>query len=226
MPISDALVGIDEAGRGPVIGPLVLCGVALDPGRHDALDPLPIQDSKAFGSGQRAVDQRREVAASIRALARVALRVAGAAEVDQRVARGELNALERELALQIIDELDAVDATIVADGARIFGPRPVRLWAVHPGGTRILESAARGLGVEMNALQPSLDVFRRNGNMSSATIMFVLRGLLEDPSCVGEPGCAMAFGPGLTVESLRFRPLGGRRERLASVPAASADWRS
>jgi alpha-pyrone synthase len=44
---------------------------------------------------------------------------------------------------------------------------------------------------------------RRYGNMSSATIMFVLQQIMSGKPESG-PGCAMAFGPGLTVEACRF----------------------
>jgi predicted naringenin-chalcone synthase len=44
------------------------------------------------------------------------------------------------------------------------------------------------------------------GNMSSATIMFVLKDILETPAADG-PGCAMAFGPGVTLESMLFHKI-------------------
>jgi alpha-pyrone synthase len=52
-------------------------------------------------------------------------------------------------------------------------------------------------------MAPSREILRGFGNMSSATIMFVLQSILKDSSALG-PGAAMAFGPGLTVESMRF----------------------
>jgi predicted naringenin-chalcone synthase len=80
----------------------------------------------------------------------------------------------------------------------------IDLWAVHPGGRTVLDAVERALDVEPHALRTSREVLRDYGNMSSATIMFVLKRMLEDPRAVGE-GCAMAFGPGLTVEAMRFR---------------------
>jgi len=73
------------------------------------------------------------------------------------------------------------------------------LYAVHPGGRAILDKTAAVLGLTEGQLDVSYDVLRRNGNMSSVTIFFVLRELLNR----GVPGkvFSCAFGPGLTVES-------------------------
>jgi predicted naringenin-chalcone synthase len=54
-------------------------------------------------------------------------------------------------------------------------------------------------------LSASRDVLRRFGNMSSATIMFVLKALLRSP-VNGAAGCAISFGPGLIAEAMLFRP--------------------
>ena len=62
---------------------------------------------------------------------------------------------------------------------------------------------SRGLALPAEALRHSRGVLRDFGNMSSATLMFVLQRILRDPHA-GD-GVAMAFGPGLTVESFAFR---------------------
>lgn len=76
-------------------------------------------------------------------------------------------------------------------------------WAVHPGGRSVLDAVQEGASLESGQLHKSREVLRRYGNMSSATIMFVLKDILDSGS--EGPGCAMAFGPGLSVESMRFR---------------------
>ena len=73
-------------------------------------------------------------------------------------------------------------------------------WAVHPGGKSILDKIESSLGLE-NRLQDSRSVLKQYGNMSSATILFVLKRILQKPSeSTDESILAMAFGPGLTVE--------------------------
>lgn len=76
-------------------------------------------------------------------------------------------------------------------------------WAIHPGGRSVLDGVRDGAQLTDEQLGSSRDVLRRFGNMSSATIMFVLQDILSRDPRSG-PGCAMAFGPGLTVESMRF----------------------
>lgn len=79
-------------------------------------------------------------------------------------------------------------------------PAAVEHWAIHPGGRSILDKVQASLGLRDDQLTPSREVLRQYGNMSSATVLFVLHDLLRD-AAVGERVCAVAFGPGLTVES-------------------------
>ncbi len=81
----------------------------------------------------------------------------------------------------------------------------VRRWAVHPGGRAILDKLASGLELEPGALASSRRVLAEYGNMSSATILFVLADLLREPAPADEPIVAMAFGPGLTIATGLFR---------------------
>jgi alpha-pyrone synthase len=75
-------------------------------------------------------------------------------------------------------------------------------WAIHPGGRSILDKTETKLGLTEAQLLPSRETLRTNGNMSSATILFVMKAILAGESTAdGERVCAMAFGPGLTVES-------------------------
>ncbi|MGA2889414.1 MAG: type III polyketide synthase [Terracidiphilus sp.] len=82
-------------------------------------------------------------------------------------------------------------------------PLSIDLWAVHPGGRSILDSVEKGLDLPANALSCSRDVLARYGNMSSATVMFVLQQVMERAQAE-QHGCAMSFGPGLTAETMLF----------------------
>ena len=93
-------------------------------------------------------------------------------------------------------------------GALLGGRRKeeIDLWAAHPGGRSILDAIASALELTEDALDVSRDILRRFGNMSSATVIFVLKSLLDRRS--RGLGCAMAFGPGLTAESMVFEAIG------------------
>lgn len=82
-------------------------------------------------------------------------------------------------------------------------PSDITLWAIHPGGRSILDAAKNTFELSDVAIAASRNVLRNYGNMSSATVMFVLKQLLEDATLHGE-GCGMAFGPGLSLETMAF----------------------
>lgn len=75
-------------------------------------------------------------------------------------------------------------------------------WAVHAGGRSILDAVERALGLDSDSLAASRRVLADYGNMSSSTLMFVLRDLLGDKTL--RRGVAIAFGPGLAAEGFRF----------------------
>jgi len=79
----------------------------------------------------------------------------------------------------------------------------IALWAVHAGGRSILDSVQQAMLLPPHALDFSRGVLRDFGNMSSATLVFVLKRIMSDPAATGD-GMAMAFGPGLTVETFAF----------------------
>lgn len=73
-------------------------------------------------------------------------------------------------------------------------------WAIHPGGKNILEAVETSLELSSDALAESYDVLRNYGNMSSPTILFVLKKMM-DSTKTGNI-FAVAFGPGITMESV------------------------
>lgn len=82
-------------------------------------------------------------------------------------------------------------------------PAEIQNWAIHPGGRSILDAVRDGAGLPEEKLAASRKVLKNYGNMSSPTIMFVLKEIMSDPSKSGT-GLALAFGPGLNVEAMRF----------------------
>jgi alpha-pyrone synthase len=79
----------------------------------------------------------------------------------------------------------------------------IDLWAIHPGGRTILDASEQGLALPTEALADSRNILLNYGNMSSASVMFVLQRLMERTS-PGQVGCAMSFGPGVTAETMMF----------------------
>ena len=77
------------------------------------------------------------------------------------------------------------------------------LWAVHAGGRTILDAVEQGLELGPEALRWSRSVLRDFGNMSSATLMFVLGRMMQQAPPESR-GFGMAFGPGLVAETFRF----------------------
>ncbi len=113
-------LGIDEAGRGPAIGPMVMAAVAIDSRTAAILTRKGLRDSKAYGAGEDAHALRCDLAAEIRSRAVfVATIEIEHTEIDERVCRGELNVLEREKATTLIEQAPSVDK-IIADGKRMF----------------------------------------------------------------------------------------------------------
>ncbi|WP_239619222.1 type III polyketide synthase [Cohnella mopanensis] len=81
------------------------------------------------------------------------------------------------------------------------------LWAIHPGGRGIIDSLQAAFHLTDSQTAASRSILREYGNMSSATILFVLARLREDQLRTNEgvkDGIALAFGPGMTAEMIRF----------------------
>ncbi|MFD2203683.1 type III polyketide synthase [Shivajiella indica] len=74
-------------------------------------------------------------------------------------------------------------------------------FAIHPGGRQILQKVEEAFGLDINQNFASHEVLRDFGNMSSATILFVLEKWLEEQTKSGNI-LAMGFGPGLTLETM------------------------
>ncbi|NGP89013.1 type III polyketide synthase [Fodinibius halophilus] len=81
-------------------------------------------------------------------------------------------------------------------------PEQIKHWAIHPGGRAILDKIEQSYSLEEAQLASPRNILAEYGNMSSATILFVLEDLLNRSKAEeAETVLAMAFGPGLTMES-------------------------
>jgi prepilin-type processing-associated H-X9-DG protein len=72
-------------------------------------------------------------------------------------------------------------------------------WAIHPGGPKILTAVGETLELETRDLRFSRGVLARHGNMSSATVLFILQQMMGE---VSGPCVAIGLGPGLMAEGM------------------------
>lgn len=78
-------------------------------------------------------------------------------------------------------------------------------WALHPGGRAILDAIKDGLKLTEYQMHPSREVLRKFGNTSSVSILYVLKELISSELESNKYLCAVAFGPGLTMEVAIFK---------------------
>ncbi|PZO37657.1 MAG: type III polyketide synthase [Pseudanabaena frigida] len=86
-------------------------------------------------------------------------------------------------------------------------------WAIHPGGRRIIEKLQSVLELSDRMVADSFEILRRYGNMSSPTILFILKRILDkhqarllnSQDANFQNGIALAFGPGLSIEGCLFQ---------------------
>jgi len=121
----ELILGIDEAGRGPILGPMVMACVALRPRKAAALTRSGVTDSKAF-SGPNAHDERQRLIPKILECAdHVAVMVVDVDEIDRRCRDNGLNRLEQERAEYMIHRAPPA-RRIVCDGEKLFRPLQAR----------------------------------------------------------------------------------------------------
>jgi alkylresorcinol/alkylpyrone synthase len=112
--------------------------------------------------------------------------------------------LEMVLSERVPEVIDAhLEAAVLPILSRNgYSPSQIDHFLFHPGGRRILASVDAWLQKSGKALGASHDVLRDFGNMSSATVLFVLARALEEPHRTGELGLMLSFGPGFSAQSL------------------------
>lgn len=191
---------------------LVVCAELCTLHLHVRSDPDTIMGNALFADG----------AAAALLSARPAPKGAALPELlDQQTTLAPVG--ERELAWSIGDEgfemilgtyVPAIIDDHVTDALRPLLERAglsseqIEHWAVHPGGREILDRVESRLGLSQEQMAASRQTLAQVGNVSSATILFVLERLIAS----GGSGlaCAMAFGPGLSIESALLRLPGSR----------------
>ena len=81
----------------------------------------------------------------------------------------------------------------------------IQYFIAHPGGKKVIDAYQEALGFDEHMTEISKGVLNDYGNMSSATIFFVLERFMENGGEIGEYGLATALGPGFSSELLLMR---------------------
>ncbi|SFQ29955.1 type III polyketide synthase [Parafilimonas terrae] len=107
------------------------------------------------------------------------------------------------LSSYIPDLIEQDIALLVEEAVQHYGlsVKDITHWCTHPGGKKILNAIQRQLNLDKDDLRFSKDILSRFGNMSSPTVLFVLKEILENLDDKPANIMGTAFGPGLTMET-------------------------
>lgn len=109
--------------------------------------------------------------------------------------------LTSKVSKQIKNNIGAV-ANRLLQSAGISEITQIDAFAIHPGGRKILEAVEEALDLPEGSNDFAYQVLQQYGNMSSATILFVLQKILQSTVKPDKQILGFAFGPGLTVEGM------------------------
>lgn len=211
VPNLEAAAGmLARSGSGPVLSIAVeICSATIFP-EHE---PELVLSNSIFGDGAAAAVLDLVPDSHPDGLARLTDFTAGLwpqyrEDLRYRTENGRLrNHLSRRVPV--------IGAQIVAEvSARLMSRHgldrdDIDWWAVHPGGTLVLDQVAKKLNLHPDALRFSHDIFENYGNMSSPSVLFVLRHILDSGRPQpGQKGLLLAFGAGFSAfgSLLEFAP--------------------
>ena len=78
----------------------------------------------------------------------------------------------------------------------------VRHWAIHPGGDKMVNTLEEALGLSVEQMAPTRQVLADYGNMSSPTVLFVLKKIMESGIQPGEKILLTAYGAGMSAYAM------------------------
>jgi alkylresorcinol/alkylpyrone synthase len=206
LPNLEAACGLLARGaEGPVLSVAVeICSATIFP----AHEPDLVVSNCIFGDGAAAAVVERAGAGRAPALA-ILREYEGVLQPDHREdlryrTQGGLlrNSLSRRV--PVIGATAAKEAAGRLLARQGLSRENIAWWAVHPGGTVVLDQVEKALDLEAGALRFSRQVFEEYGNMSSPSVLFVLRKMLDSGELKpGDQGMLLAFGAGFSAFALQ-----------------------
>jgi predicted naringenin-chalcone synthase len=199
--VAHGFAGADPAAR-VLVCATELCSLHF----HYGWDPEKVVANALFSDGAAAVVAARTAAGDeggLRLLASGSCLLPASTDAMTWTVgdHGFLMTLSPRVPQLIEEHLGAwLDRWLAAQG---MGRPDVASWAVHPGGPRILDAVEHALELPREATLPSRAVLAAHGNMSSPTVLFLLRRMRE--ARAPRPIVALGFGPGLVVEAALLR---------------------
>jgi predicted naringenin-chalcone synthase len=189
-----------------------LCTLHLDPSQHQ---PEQLVVQTLFADGVIRYRASRAGGASLRGMELVAAREEIVPDTADAMSWMVSDAgMRMTLSRKVPDHIRACLGAFLerlGAGAGLAADRLRReaVFAIHPGGPRIIDEIAEHLGLGPHQVQASNAILRGHGNMSSATLPHVWQRILADDAVPsGTPVVSLAFGPGLTVSGAVLRKLG------------------
>jgi alkylresorcinol/alkylpyrone synthase len=111
--------------------------------------------------------------------------------------------LSPEVPRIVRDELPAAVKAFLA--SHELGLADIATWVAHPGGPKVLDALEEGLGLDRGELDVSREVLALHGNLSSASVLFVLEEARRRAPAPGSYGLLMAMGPAFAAELVLLR---------------------
>ena len=125
----------------------------------------------------------------------------------------EDNGITCKLSRNLPNYIEAGVGKIIEDflASKELTKADIDLWAVHPGGTKIIQKAQAALGLTDAQVALSWEILRKYGNMLSASVLFVMEQMFEgwENNAISEPvtGIAFSFAPGVGLEGILFEQI-------------------
>ncbi len=178
-----------------------LCSLHMDPFAHST-EQLVIQSLFGDGCIRYSLSASPSSASfTLLALKEMTLPNSSEAMKWQPASWGMQMSLKKEVPLHIAKSIEPALEDLASEaGLSLSSLQQDAIFAIHPGGPKIIETIAKCLHLQPHQYQHTYDVLERYGNMSSATLPHIWAALLKDENIPsGTTIVSMAFGPGLTI---------------------------